>query len=398
MKRKTIASALCVSLIAASLVGCGSTGSAQSTTSDTTVAAAASSVAAATAASSESATTESSADAAATTQASHSVTPASTSGDYDASGDPAVELIFTSVSVTGDSHTTAMTAFADKVKELSGGSVTCKTYSDGTLFSADAEWDALSGGQADIAYVSFPTLATQKGLEWCSMIGSAYFWSSYEHMTNTLNGDIGEKEVFTKLEEATNAVPLSAFYLGSRVINTRSKAINQWSDMNGLLLRMPNSETWLNLGSALGANPTPLAFSELYTALQTGAVDGQDNPLPTDVSAKFYEVAPYIAITNHVVDSIIPMINKDTWNGMTESQQLAVSDAMDYARQVNDEARISEEDKDIQILTDNGCTITYPDINDFKTHAKEYYDSNPDQEAAWDMDLYKEIEATADQY
>lgn len=82
-------------------------------------------------------------------------------GEYDASGDPAVELLFTSVSVTGDSHTTAMTAFADAVEELSGGSVICKTYADGTLFSSENEFDAISSGQAHLAYISFPTLATQ---------------------------------------------------------------------------------------------------------------------------------------------------------------------------------------------------------------------------------------------
>ena len=315
--------------------------------------------------------------------------------DAAAAADAPAELIFTSVSVTGDSHTTAMDAFAQKVEELSGGSVTCKTYADGTLFSADAEFDALSSGQADLAYISFPTLATQSGLEWCSMVGSAYFWSSYDHMTQTLNGDIGKNDIFPKIEEAVNAVPLGAFYLGSRVVNTRNKEINSYADMSGLLLRMPNSETWLNLGEALGANPTPLAFSELYTALQTGAIDGQDNPLPTDVSAKFYEVAPYVAITNHVVDSIIPMINKDKWNSLTDAQKEAVRGAIEYAKQVNDEARIEEEEKDIAILEENGCTITYPDIEDFKTNAQAYYNDHPEQTEQWDMDLYEKIQANA---
>ena len=396
MKKKLVAGLLSITVVASFLTGCGSSASSTdasaapaSETSETTAASTAP-------AASEAGSTETASTAASgTTGPSHTVAPATTSGDYDASGDPAVTLMFTSVSVTGDSHTTAMDAFAEKVAELSGGSVTCKTYSDGTLFSADTEWDALTGGQADLAYISFPTLATQPGLEWCSMIGTAYFWSSYEHMTETLNGDIGKNDIFPKLEETVNAVPLSAFYLGSRVVNTRNKEINKWDDMNGLLLRMPNSETWLHLGEALGANPTPLAFSELYTALQTGSVDGQDNPLPTDVSAKFYEVAPYVAITNHVVDSIIPMINKDTWNGLTDAQKSAVTDAMDYARQVNDEARIAEEDKDIATLEENGCTITYPDIADFKAHATEYYNNNPDQKADWDMDLYEKIQAAA---
>jgi tripartite ATP-independent transporter DctP family solute receptor len=372
MKKKWIAALLCMAMTAVSLAGCGSTAAKTST--------AASSAAA---------------PAAATSAPAAAATAAAATGSYDASKDTPVELIFTSVSVTGDSHTTAMTAFADKVKELSGGSVTCKVYSDGTLFTADNELDALLNGDADIAYLSFPTLATQKGLEWCSMIASGYFWSSYDHMTAVLNGDIGKNEIRPRIEKAVNCVPLSSFYLGAREVNTRTKQINSYDDMKGLLLRMPNSETWLHLGEALGANPTPVSFSELYTALQTGAVDGQENPLPTDASAKFYEVTKYVAMTDHVIDSIMPCINKDTWNGMTPAQQSAVTDAMEYARQVNDDARIAEEAKDIQTLQDNGITVTKPDKTEFKTKVQAYYTSHPEQTSDWDMTLYKEIQDAA---
>lgn len=316
-------------------------------------------------------------------------------GEYDASGDPAVELIFTSVSVTGDSHTTAMTAFADAVKELSGGSVVCRTYADGTLFSSENELDALLSGQADLAYVSFPTLSTQANLEWCAMVNSGYFWQSYEHMTETLNNSEVGKKVFAQISEYTNLIPLNAMYLGVRVINTRAHAVNSYDDMKGVLLRMPGSEAWQNLGSALGANPTPMSFSELYTALSTGAVDAQDNPLPTDISAKFYEVAPYIAMTNHVVDSIIPCINADRWNSMTDAQKQAVTDAMNYAKDVNDTLRIESENEAIAFLESQGCTVTYPDVADFSAHVHAYYDAHPEQTSVWDMDLYNEIQALA---
>lgn len=317
---------------------------------------------------------------------------------YDASGDDPVELVFTSVSVSGDSHTTAMTAFADAVEELSGGSVTCKVYSDGTLFTSENELDAVLQGSeiggADLAYISFPTLSTQAGLEWCAMVNSAYFWSNYDHMTNTLNGEIGQ-EIFGKISENVNLTPLCAMYLGSRVINTRDKEINSYADMDGVLIRMPGSDAWQNLGSALGGNPTPIAFSELYTALSNGACDAQDNPLPSDISAKFYEVAPYFAITNHVVDSILPCICTDTWNAMTEDQQQAVIEAMQVAKEVNDTERIALEESCVETLLGEGCTVTYPDINEFKEKAQEYYEAHPEQTGDWDMDLYSRIQEAA---
>ena len=161
--------------------------------------------------------------------------------DAAAANDPAVELIFTSVSVSGDSHTEAMYEFADKVEELSGGSVTCKCYDNGSLFSSENEFDALLNGDADLAYISFPTIATQ--IPSYSMFASGYLFSSYEHMTSVLNGDIGLNKIRPQIEETLNIKPLSSFYLGSRVINTREKEINSYDDMNGL----PVSYTHLTL-------------------------------------------------------------------------------------------------------------------------------------------------------
>lgn len=309
------------------------------------------------------------------------------------STDAPVELIFTSVSVSGDSHTEAMYKFADKAAELSGGSVTVKCYDNGSLFSSENEFDAVLSGEADMAYLSFPTFATQ--IPSFSMFGSGYFFSSYEHMTSVLNGDIAKEKIWPQIEEKLNLVPLGSLYLGSRVINTREKEVNTYEDMNGLLLRMPNSDAWLFLGKALGANPTPLSFSELYTALQTGAVDAQDNPLPTVESAKFYEVTKYLAITNHVVDSIMPVVNGDKWASMTEAQQNAVREAMDYAREYNDKTRLESEASLIKFFEEQGMTITYPDLAEFREKVQAAYAADAGQTADWDMELYNEIQALA---
>lgn len=320
----------------------------------------------------------------------------STDGSYDASGDPKIDLIFTANASSADWHGMAMQTFADAVAKYSGGSVTCSVYPDSTLYSSENEWDAINQGQAnggaDLAYISFQTLSTQPNLAWCEMIGTAYFWTDYDHMTNTLNGEIGQ-QIFDKIAAATNVTPINAFYLGARVINTTQREINSYADMKGLLLRMPSSEAWLNLGRALGAEPTSLAFSELYTALQTGAIEGQDNPLPSDWNAGFYEVAKHFAITNHVVDSILPCINTNTWNSLTDAQKQAVRDAFEDARVFNDTNRIEQENSLVNDLIDAGCSVTYPDINEFKENATAWYNAHPEIQANWDMDLYNQIQA-----
>ncbi|MDC7245164.1 MAG: sialic acid TRAP transporter substrate-binding protein SiaP [Sphaerochaetaceae bacterium] len=313
-------------------------------------------------------------------------------GEKESDGTKPVELIFTSVSVPGDSHTEAMYVFADKVEELTGGSVEVKVYDSGTLFTQENEYDALVNGDADMAYISFPTLATQ--IPSFSMFGSGYFFSSYDHMTSVLNGDIAEEHIWPKVRDL-GMQPLGSMYLGSRVINTKDKKIDSYEDMEGVLLRMPGSESWLFLGEALGANPTPLSFSELYTALQTGAVGGQDNPLPTVEKAKFYEVTKYLAITNHVIDSIMPCVNLDKWNSMTAEQQEAVSEAMDYAIAFNDEERIASENSLVEFFEGEGMVVTYPDIAEFRENVQAAYAGNSAMTSTWDMDLYKTVQEMA---
>ncbi|MDC7230667.1 MAG: sialic acid TRAP transporter substrate-binding protein SiaP [Sphaerochaetaceae bacterium] len=309
------------------------------------------------------------------------------------SAEKPVELIFTSISVSGDSHTEAMYVFADKVKELTNGSVEVKVYDNGTLFSSENEFDALVSGEADIAYLSFPTIATQ--IPSYSMFGSGYFFSSYEHMTATLNGSIADEHIWPEVREVINVQPLGSLYLGSRVINTRNRPINSYADMEGLLLRMPNSESWLFLGEALGANPTPLSFSELYSALQTGAVDGQDNPLPTVESAKFYEVTKYLALTNHVIDSVTPCVNLDKWNSMTKEQQEAVQEAMTIAIEYNDKTRLEAEASLVEFFEGEGLTVTTPDINEFRENVQAAYAANTKMVSSWDMDLYEQVQSLA---
>ncbi len=304
-----------------------------------------------------------------------------------------VEIIFSSVSVSGDSHTEAMYVFADKVAELTDGSVEVKVYDNGTLFTAENEFDALISGETDMAYISFPQIATQ--IPSFSMFGSGYFFSSYDHMTSVLNGEIAAESIWPQVRSTLNVEPLGSLYLGSRVVNTRNKEVNSYADMDGLLMRMPNSEAWLFLGEALGANPTPLSFSELYTALQTGAVDGQDNPLPTIESAKFYEVTKYIAITNHVIDSIMPCVNLDKWNSLTADQQAAVKEAMTFAIEFNDNARIENEKSKVAFFEGEGLTVTYPDIADFRDHVQAAYAANTEMTSSWDMDLYEKVQSMA---
>ena len=148
-------------------------------------------------------------------------------------------------------------------------------------------------------------------------------------------------------------------------------------DLKGVKLRMPDSPAWIFLGKALGANPTPLAFSELYLALQTGTVDGQDNPLPTDKAAKFYEVTKQVVLTDHLVDGLLFVINDQTWNALTPDQQKVIQDAARAAIAYNDTNRIAEERSIVDFLKGQGLDVYSPDVQAFRQHVLNAYLNDP---------------------
>ncbi|MCD8350580.1 MAG: DctP family TRAP transporter solute-binding subunit [Planctomycetaceae bacterium] len=309
-------------------------------------------------------------------------------------GEKAFVLKFSSISVPGDAHTDAMQVFADEVKKITGGNITVDVFHSASLVGAEGEMDAAISGEVDMIYVS-PQLAANY-IDYFAMLTSGYFFKNYEHLRDTFNGDNAVNARLSKdMSEQIGLVPIASVYIGARQINTTKKPIHSRDDMAGLLLRMPNTPTWLYLGKALGANPTPMSFNEIYTALSTGAVDGQDNPMPTMQTAKFYEVAPYLAITNHLLANNIMTVNKEVWESMSDSQKSAMRSAAKVAQEWCDKTNLDKEAGLVEFFQQNKVTVTYPDIDKFSKEVQDYYLNDPQQAASWDMDLYKEIQALA---
>jgi TRAP-type C4-dicarboxylate transport system substrate-binding protein len=180
---------------------------------------------------------------------------------------------------------------------------------------------------------------------------------------------------------------------GSRVVNTKwTKPIVTPNDMKGMNLRMPNQPDWINAGKSLGANVTPIAYAETYTALQTGTVDAQDNPLPGTYAMKFYEVAKQISLTKHIIDVKLLSVTNKVWNAMTPQQQQWMRDAAQYAGAQGSKATYDQEAKLIATLQGLGVTFTNPDVNAFQQYSLKYYQDNG-LTKTWDMDLYARVQA-----
>jgi len=302
-------------------------------------------------------------------------------------GDP-VSLTVTLTAVSTDTHAQAMMKFKEYVEAESAGNITVNVFTDAQLFAQEEEVAAVVGGDADMTLTSASWLTT--GSPWVSMFTAGYLYKSYQHMTDVLNGEIGT-EVFNKIASEQGIRPLGAFYLGSREISLgQDKEIKTPEDLNGINLRMPNSDAWLFLGKALGANPTPISFSELYTSLQTGAVDGQDNPLPTVESAKFYEVQKSITITDHLVDSVWPAINEEKWNTLTDAQKAIILGGVEAGREYCDTTNLGREAELVEFFKSQGVAVYEADKTAFQSHVMDCY-LNDAISADWDMDTFQKI-------
>ncbi len=308
-------------------------------------------------------------------------------------GQAKVKLTFSTVSVPDDAHTKALYVFKDELEKLSGGTMTVDVYHSGQLFGQAADNDATIQGKVEMSYFSAAWLAQH--IPTTAMFAAAFTFSSYDQMTKTLNGAIGQK-LFDQTVAKLGVRPLSAYYLGTRELNLTEKVgpVTRPEQMKGVKFRVPNAPAWIAMGRALGANPTPMAFGEVYMGLKTGVVDGQDNPLPTDQAAKFYEVTKYIVLTNHVVDSVWPAINEKKWRSLTAQQQDWVRQAVEKGRQFCDKTNLDKEKSILDFFRSQGLTvIENPDRAAFAAYAKNYYRNEAkDLTKDWDWALYEEIQ------
>ena len=192
--------------------------------------------------------------------------------------DEVITLRFSGANGEGDVHTDGIKKVAEELERLSGGTMKLELYLNSTLFAQDAEMEAIMTGDLDLCYTSSQWVAEY--VDAAKMFTAMYLYNDVEHLDAVLNGDIG-KALFKQVSDETGTFPLAAYYYGARdcLMRDGSKDYMTPEDMEGVVMREPNTEAWLFVGEALGANPVPLAFGEMYLSLQTGTIDAVENPL-----------------------------------------------------------------------------------------------------------------------
>ena len=298
-----------------------------------------------------------------------------------------VKLRLSSPSSATDQRAVALTSvFAPAVADFA----VFEPHWNAALFKQGTELEAISRGNLDMSIASAQELA--EFFPEFSIFSAGYLHKDAAHQKRVFESDLFKP--FNKMVEDKLGVKLlTVMYLGRRQINLRTdKKINTPEDLAGIKLRMPGSEAWMFLGRALGANPTPMAFTEVYTGLQTGAIDGQDNPLPTNRDAKFFEVTKQIVLTSHLVDLNYLTISKKVFDKLSPANQARLQKAADDAAESGRQKQLKLEDELVQFFKDKGLQVYTPNVDAFRARVQKAY-LESDLSKSWPKGLVEKINA-----
>lgn len=265
-----------------------------------------------------------------------------------------------------------------------------KPYFGATLFKQGTELTAMQRGNLDMAGLAIYDFQNQ--VPATGILGAAYLYRDYDHLRAVTHSDV-LNELWGEVESATGVKVLANPYIGTRHVNLRGdKKIMTPEDMAGVKLRMPGGEGWQFVGEALGANPTPMAFTEVYTGLQTGAIDGQDNPLPADKSMKFYEVTDQIVLTGHLIANNQFSISMSKWDSMNAEQQAKVQECAFNFEAALDKETLAQEAVLVDFFKGEGLDVYEPNKTAFRDHVLDMY-VNSDFSKDWPASLLDKINA-----
>ena len=301
-----------------------------------------------------------------------------------------IVLRISTPAVPDDWHVKMLYVFKDDLAKAAPGRFDVQVHHSGTLFRQGAEIVAMQRGNLEMALLSMQDVARQ--LPEYSIFTAGYLIRDPEHLAKVYGGAIGE-EVGRRIAQAMGIQLLQAVYLGTRQVSlAQPRRVRTPADFAGVKLRMPGSKEWLFLGQALGASPTPMAFTEVYLGLKTGTIDGQDNPLPTVKSAKLYEATRQIVLTGHLVDVLQLAISAKTWNALSAAHKAQAKRAAAKAAKFNDENRVREERELIEFFRTQGIEITTPDVEAFRKSVQAAY-LNSEYAEKWPRGLLERINA-----
>jgi TRAP-type transport system periplasmic protein len=295
-------------------------------------------------------------------------------------------LRFAAVFSDKDIRANMMQLFAKEVE----GDFKVDLFLNASLFKQGTELVALQRDNLEMGNIAPQDISKQ--IPAWSILTSAYLFRDANHLSAFWSSGLGA-QYKKQAEEQVKIKILGPTFFGTRQVGLKpNKKVNTPADLAGIKLRMPPGDAWQLLGRSLGANPTPMAYAEVYTGLQTGAIDGQDNPLPNVQNMKFYEVMSQIVLTSHLVGYDLLAVNLKTWTGMSPARQKAFQAAADKAIAWSAAEHLKREAELADGFRKQGLQVYAPDQNAFRAHAQKVYLAS-DEAKEWPKGMLEKINA-----
>ncbi len=270
----------------------------------------------------------------------------------------------------------AMVFMADRCDEISEGKLKIEIYPSGQLGSEQQCVELLQIGSLAITKVSAAVM--ESFTEEYKALGLPYIFRSKEHSFSVLDGEIG-KELLRSTEPYW--IRGLCFYdAGARSFYTINTPINHPDDLAGLKIRVMKSNTAMENVKAQGGSPTPISWGELYTALQSGVVDGAENNPPSFYTSHHYEVCKYYSLNEHTMVPDVLIISLKIWKGLSEQEKNWLQQAIDESVVVQRKLWAESEKESLKVVEEAGVTIIYPDKKPFAArvvHIPDMYKDSP---------------------
>lgn len=275
----------------------------------------------------------------------------------------------------------AMVYMADRCKEISNGELSIDIYPSGQLGSEQQCVELLQIGSLAITKVSAAVM--ESFTEEFKVLGLPYIFRSKEHSFKVLDGEIGDELLLSS--EPFWIRGLCFFDAGSRSFYTIDTPINHPDDLKGLKIRVMKSITAMEMVKAQGGSPTPISWGELYTALQSGVVDGAENNPPSFYTSHHYEVCKYYCLNEHTMVPDVLIIGQKAWEKLSEQEKTWLQQAADESVPVQRELWAASEKESLEIVEEAGVIIIYPDKEPFSNKVAELLESYRENEKLYEL-------------
>ncbi len=291
------------------------------------------------------------------------------------------------VQATADIVQTGLKKFADLVGERTKGQIQVQIFPASQL---GTEQELLEGVQLGTVHMfEGSTGSVGRFLPDLEAFAAPYIWRDVDHMLKVVRGPIGQ-ELAERLVKAKGMRVLDFGWLfGNRYLTTKSKAIYKPEDLKGMKIRVQPTAIYLETIKAMGANPTTMDFKEVYLGLQSGVIDGQENPPFVIYNNKFFEVQKYLMLTAHIAQNQAVVINEKFYQGLSPESRKILTEAAIEAGNFQNDLVLKSEKADLDRLKEKGMTIVQPDVKAFREATKDVYKKVADK---WEPRLYERIQ------